>query len=261
MRLGLIADVHGNALALDAVLRDLEQVRVDEIACLGDIAVGPQPVESMERVRGLGCPTLMGNWDAYFVHGFPAPRTELDRRLVELGGWWAAQLSRGNLAYLGGLQTIVELPLGDAVRVFAAHGSPASFEDEILPTTPDDLVDQMLGEHQAPLMAFGHTHFQMVRRHGDALLVNPGSVGLPFMRPAPVMRICPWAEYAVVEIEDGRLSVDVRRTPFDIAQFLTVMRESGMPHGDWWIGLWASELSTAEGAAGAATLPTMRAAS
>ena len=238
MRLGLIADVHGNALALDAVLRDLEQVRVDEIACLGDIAVGPQPVESMERVRGLRCPTVMGNWDAYFVHGLPAPRTELDRRLVELGGWWAAQLSRGDLAYLGGLQTTVELPLGDAVRVFAAHGSPASFEDEILPTTPDDVVDQMLGEHQAPLMAFG-----------------------PFMRPAPVMRICPWAEYAVVEIEDGRLSVDVRRTPFDIAQFLTVMRESGVPHGDWWIGLWASELSTAEGAAGAATLPTMRAAS
>jgi predicted phosphodiesterase len=244
MRLGLIGDVHGNALALEAVLRELEEKPVDEIVCLGDIAVGPQPVEAVRRIRDLGCRTIMGNWDAYFVHGFPEPTGELDARLLELGAWWASQLSAGELEELG---PAVELSLGDGVDLLAFHGSPRSFEEEILPTTPDAELETMLAGRRAPLMAFGHTHFQMVRRHGNAMLVNPGSVGLPFARPEPVMRICPWAEYGIVAVEEGRLSVELHRTRFDVEAFLEIQRTSGMPYGDWWPDLWASEPSAAHG--------------
>src|SRR5215210_5908656 len=91
MRIALIGDIHGNLLALDAVLAEVAG-EVDGMLCLGDVAVGPQPVEALERVRGLNCPVLMGNWDAWFLDGFPELPEERGRRLVETAEWWAGHL-------------------------------------------------------------------------------------------------------------------------------------------------------------------------
>ena len=66
------------------------------------------------------------------------------------------------------------------------------------------------------MLAGGHTHFAMVRHFDGALVVNPGSVGLPFAKQEKVMRISPWAEYAIVDWDDGLRSVDLRRTAFDV---------------------------------------------
>src|SRR5207244_13495959 len=81
MRIGLIADIHGNVFALDAVLAELRRDEVDMILCLGDVAVGAQPVEAVERISELGCRTIMGNWDDYVLDGLPWPPTEFNRRL------------------------------------------------------------------------------------------------------------------------------------------------------------------------------------
>jgi putative phosphoesterase len=233
VRLALISDIHGNLPALDAVLEEIAQEDVDEILCLGDVAVGPQPAETLERVRELGCPVVLGNWDAYFVKGFPPQKTEIGRQLVEMGEWWAGQLSPEHRAF-------IETFVGEIRRagLVAFHGSPRSYEDFIYATTPDPELSQMLDGTRAPMMAAGHTHFAMVRHYDGALLVNPGSVGLPFAKQEAVMRISPWAEYAIVDSSHGRLSVDLRRTDFDVESLLALIKTSGMPHADWWAGLW-----------------------
>jgi predicted phosphodiesterase len=238
MRVALIADIHGNLLALDAVLEELERDPVDAILCLGDVAVGPQPTETVERVRALGCPVVMGNWDAYFVDGFPDPGNELAQRLTEIGAWWADQLTPEQRKYMECFPPCVELDLNGDLRLLAYHGSPRSYEDFVYATTDDDELEEMLDGKHAPVIALGHTHFQMLRRHDDVLLVNPGSVGLPFARRARVMSMSPWAEYGILTVEDGRLSVDLRRTPFDVQRLIRLIVASGMPHAAWWAGLW-----------------------
>jgi hypothetical protein len=83
----------------------------------------------------------------------------------------------------------------------------------------------------AALYAGGHTHTQVLVRHQRALVINPGSVGLPFdsFPPSHTSRNPAWAEYAVVTAESGRTRVDLRRTPFDVAALLRAARASGMP--------------------------------
>jgi predicted phosphodiesterase len=238
MRVALISDIHGNLFALDAVLDELERDPVDAIVCLGDVAVGPQPTETVERVRTLGCPVVMGNWDAYFVCGFPEPTNEVGQRLTEIGAWWAEQLTPEQRGYLEGFPHCLELELDGELRLLAYHGSPRSYEDFVYATTDEAELQSMLDGARAPVMALGHTHFQMLRRYDDVLLVNPGSVGLPFSRLAEVMSISPWAEYGILAAEDGRLSVDLRRTPFDVAGLVRLITDSGMPHAAWWAGLW-----------------------
>jgi len=238
MRLGLIADIHGNVPALRAVLAELKRDEVDRVVCLGDVAIGPQPTETTELIRSLDCDVVRGNWDEYFVNGFPEPRTELSRRLYDMGAWAVEVMSPRVRDYLASLELLALIELAPEVRLLAFHGSPRSTEDWIVATTADGEVERMLAGFQAPLLVGGHTHFQLLRRLGDSVFVNPGSVGLPFRRPAPVMDICPWAEYGLVEAADGRLSVDLRRTAFDVEELRRIILASGMPHAAWWADRW-----------------------
>ena len=89
-------------------------------------------------------------------------------------------------------------------------------------------------------MLAGHTHVQMARMIGGRLVVNPGSVGLPF-RGLPVGElqvISPWAAYALIEIEKGRISVDLRRAHHDVEELLRHVIASGAPHATWWAETW-----------------------
>jgi predicted phosphodiesterase len=75
--LALISDIHGNAVALDAVLADLTRRGADEVICLGDVAAGgPQPREVIARLRELDCQAIRGNADGWLLDGLPAGRSD-----------------------------------------------------------------------------------------------------------------------------------------------------------------------------------------
>jgi predicted phosphodiesterase len=242
MLVALIADIHGNVPALEAVLAELERDGAERVLCLGDVGIGPQPVEALERLEELGCPVIMGNWDARFLGRHTHLDGELEHVLVALGAWSTEQLSPVHIDFVKTFSQTLEVSLGEGVTLLASHGSPRSYEDAILATTPDDELERMLEGRTASVLACAHTHFQLFRRFEESVIVNPGSVGLPFRRQQRgVMRIAPWAEYAVVAYEHGRFAVELRRTPFDVDRFIQIMRGSGMPHADWWAGLWSSE--------------------
>src|SRR5262245_22502770 len=112
MRIGLISDIHGNLPALEAVLEELDRESVDQIVCLGDVAVGPQPSETLARVKALGCPVVMGNWDAAFLRDMPEPRDEVGEMLVEIGNWWAGFLTPEDRQFMERFQPSVELMIG-----------------------------------------------------------------------------------------------------------------------------------------------------
>jgi predicted phosphodiesterase len=241
MRIAFISDIHGNRIALDAVLAELERESFDRLICLGDVAAGPQPQASLERVRELDCPVIMGNWDAAFLHGMPEAHNEVEQMLVEITAWWAAQLSQDDRSYIETFTPTLELPLGNAGRLVCFHGSPHSYDDWIFPTTPDGEVERMLSGFEAQVMVGGHTHLQMMRRLEVGMLVNPGSVGLPFLHWWPnTVEVAPWAEYGLIDIDGDRLRLDLRRTEYDVAALLRLSRSSGMPHADWWGGTWSA---------------------
>lgn len=159
---------------------------------------------------------------------------------LEVDRWCAARLSAEDMKYLRGFQPILELGLGDGLTLLCCHGSPRSFNDVIVATTPDDDLAGMLGGHSATVIAGGHTHQQMLRRYRGAILLNPGSVGLPYERGpgAEDVRNPPWAEYAVLSQQNGFLGIELRRVPIDAGAVARAIRESGMPHAELWARDW-----------------------
>jgi predicted phosphodiesterase len=238
MRIGLISDIHGNLFALEAVLAELAGERLDDLICLGDVAaLGPEPRAVLDRLRDMRCAVVMGNTDAWFLTPPTEATDEIDRVLIP---WSIAQFTDDDIEYVRAFPPAIERPLEAGLTLLCFHGSPHSYNDVILSTTPDDTVEVMLGNTHASILAGGHTHLQMVRPHGDAHLINVGSVGLPGVGPQAAQRNrhVRWAEYAVVEAEGDRLEISLRRTPLDIDQMVARARSSGMPAVDWWATLW-----------------------
>lgn len=248
-RIGIFSDMHGNAVAFEAVLAELRAEGIERFVCLGDVvAAGPQPREVAQRLRALSCPVVMGNTDAYALEASQAGanvagnENETIRRLLEMNRWTAEQLSDDERAFMAGFAPTITLALANGGSLLCYHGSPRSYEEGIVPTTPPEELDILLGEGTAMVLAGGHTHQQMLRRHRERLILNPGSVGLP-VESVPFGfdgRKPPWAEYAILRAGDSGLSVDLRRVPFDVAALLAAARQSGMPHAEWYAKNWIS---------------------
>jgi diadenosine tetraphosphatase ApaH/serine/threonine PP2A family protein phosphatase len=193
-------------------------------------------------VRGLGCPVVLGNWDAWSTSGFPTADDPVGAMLYEIGAFWAHHLTDDDRSFVTTFVPTLDLETGDGTVMHCFHGSPKSFSDWIFATTPDDDLEPFFADTDAPILVGGHTHLQMVRRFGKQTIVNPGSVGQPFAQWWPkTIRVAPWAEYAVVDAADGRLQVEMCRVPVDVDALLRFCLDSGMPHARWWVDSWSSE--------------------
>jgi putative phosphoesterase len=246
MRIGLIADIHGNLAALDAVLAHLEGDQVDHLVCLGDVAaLGPQPGAVIARLRDLGCPCVLGNTDAWLIPDPPLvaePATTVP--VAGLTRWCADQLSAADLDFLQALPPTSEISLDHGRTLLAFHASPRSLDDVVAATTSVAELQTMLAGYEADVLAGGHTHIQLLRRFGQRHIVNPGSVGLPGVGPGgpalPVNERVDWAEYALIDTSGNGLTIAFRRVPLDVAEMLAIAAASGMPHLDWWAARWST---------------------
>jgi predicted phosphodiesterase len=220
MRIALISDIHGNYLALRAVLADAEAHGAGSVACLGDVAtLGPRPREVLRVLRERGVPCILGNHDAFLVEPELVERYTRVPVIVEAIDWCRAQLSPDELAFVRTFAEDREIPLGGGRTLLLFHGSPDSNMKDVLATTAPAELDALLGGRTASVMAGGHTHIQMLRQHRGTWLVNPGSVGMPFREYVAGQRpeIMPYAEYAIVDATTDAIGVELRRVPLEKA--------------------------------------------
>ena len=239
MRYAFLSDIHGVFHALEVVLADIRRAPVDKIVCLGDVAgLGPQPREVLACLRQLQIPVIMGNHDHYLLNPQLTENHHPWLRAAEQ--WCLAQVSEDDLEFVRSFKPNLSLVDDSNVTLLCFHGSPRSNEEWLYPTVTSETLDEIFGEQNASVWVGGHTHVQMVRQHKGKLLLNPGSVGKPFRFPMEDANqfIFPWAEYATLEILDGRFSVNLHRLPIDFEQIAQAARASGLPDAEFWLSTW-----------------------
>jgi predicted phosphodiesterase len=217
-RIALISDLHGSEIALDTVLQEVKRSGVDRIVCLGDVAtLGPQPLAVLHRLQDIGCDCILGNHDEFMLDSELVHSYSEIPLIVSAVDWCRAQLSSRELDFIRAFARTLELPLDGSNTLFLFHGTPESNMTDLLATTPPDVVDDMLRGQRAQVMAGGHTHIQMVRQHRGALIVNPGSVGMPFRAHTGggPPEILPHAEFAIVSSRNGAITVELQRLALD----------------------------------------------
>jgi putative phosphoesterase len=233
MRIAVISDIHGNAFALDTVLADIHGQRVDRIVCLGDaIQGGAQPAETVQRLRELDCPVVMGNADAWLLSGRDTGGEGVTPVQEEVRQWSLARLTPEDRAFIAAFAPTITISVTEQEALLCFHGSPASFDEIILPSTPYETVRQHLNGQDALWFAGGHTHLQQIRRVGDGFFFNPGSVGVVYNHEQPEdnLHLDPWAEYAILDATETATSLEFHQVPLAMPEFLALLRQSDRPH-------------------------------
>jgi putative phosphoesterase len=239
VRLALLSDQHANDSAFRAALEDVERLGVEAIVCLGDVAQGgAEPAQTLDRLADLGCETVLGNADALLLEvptDSPEPITE---RHLEVREWTLEQLDASHLEQIRSFTPVVRREF-EGVSLLLFHGSPRSYDDVLLPELGGEALEPFLGQDVA-LLAGGHTHLQWTRRIGEALYVNPGSVGIAYDRHTdpPVLR--PLAEWALVTVASGLVAVEFRQVPYASEDVQAAALRSGRPHADEWAAQWGA---------------------
>ncbi|MFI7603598.1 metallophosphoesterase family protein [Micromonospora sp. NPDC049366] len=215
-RVAVLSDIHGVLPALEAVLAEPEVAAADLIVLTGDIAAGPQPVQVLDLLADLGDRVrwVRGNADRELVQaraGKPAP--------IEVSNWAAGELRDDQVARLATLPLTVTLDVDGLGPVLFCHATPRDDEEVVLVDTRVERWAEVLADvpGEVRTIVCGHTHMPFARLVNRRLVVNPGSVGMPYGGPG--------AHWALLGP-----GVQLRRTDFDVdAACARVTAESTFP--------------------------------
>jgi predicted phosphodiesterase len=231
MRIAVLSDLHGNLLALEAVLADLRRRGpFDQIVVAGDLVwSGPWPAEVVDRVRALNAVVIQGNTDAFFCRTADNPPAgKQEERFAAHLTWMRERLGPERVRYLASLpfsHRISPAPGGDLLVV---HANPTDYDRPISPHISDAELDELLlvagHEPDWRALAFGHLHIPFIRRWRGRLLVNVASVGLPLDGD-------PRAAYAILTWDGALWQAEHHRVDYEVPVVAYHMRHSGMPRG------------------------------
>jgi len=242
MRLAILADIHANLPALEAVLADIQQYDVDGIIVAGDlIGGGPQPAEVVRLLRSLDSLMIRGNNEDYFLAyeaGDAPDNWRVSYQWATLR-WSYRRLDRETLDFIALLPGQRVIALDGIAPIRVVHGSPQSpsgrlFPDHdpaklhwfrkagLLPPDRDpDRLDVTLAQINEPVLVCGHTHIPWKQEQEGRMVLNPGSVGAPINGDVR-------AQYALLTWQDGHWQAEHRAVPYDLGHIRAAFRESGL---------------------------------
>jgi predicted phosphodiesterase len=219
----------------------MKKAGFDHIVCNGDmIQGGPQPHETVQLLREMKCSIVMGNSDAWLMTGVETDAylipEERRKKLDTVRAWSLSHLNEEDHAFINSFQPTVTIDLGRGRSLLAFHGSPTSFDQPLLPSTPEDEFQEILKPYTNSILTGGHMHLQYTRRLRDSqnFFFNPGSVGVAYNHEQSNENglLDPWAEYAILTVDGVRTQLEFRRIPLDMKKMADMYRKSGRPFAD-----------------------------
>jgi predicted phosphodiesterase len=242
MRIAVISDIHGNRLALEAVLADIRKQGPDQTVNLGDHVSGPlEPAETADILIGLNLPSIRGNHDRWVTEFAREDMGKTDKFTID-------RLKPEHLDWLRAMPATYTLD----DQMFMAHGTPASDETYWMEhitgsggvaLRPVKAIEKAAEGLDFPVLLCGHTHTQrMIRLRDGRILVNPGSVGCPAYhdnepKPHMVGTGAPDARYAILDRAKSGWLVTFRIVPYDHEAASKMARDNGRKD-------WAKALAT-----------------
>jgi predicted phosphodiesterase len=220
-RVAVLADIHGNLPALDAVLRDVDAAGADLVVLLGDIALGPMPGPTLDRLASLGDRAIWvhGNCEREMVTAFDGG--EVPGPFARQAAASAALIGREHRDLLDGLPLTVTVDIAGLGPTLFCHASPRRDDEMLLVDSPPERWAGALAEVSAPAVCCGHTHMPFDRLAAGRRVLNPGSVGMPYGHAG--------AAWALLGPD-----VTLRKAGYDTAAAARQIGASGLANADEW---------------------------
>jgi putative phosphoesterase len=222
MRVAAIYDVHSNLPALEAVLHDIREARVDQVVVGGDVVPGPMPSEAMTRLLELKVPVhfIRGNGDREVLSRMMGEDTgTVPEKFREVIDWVAQQLSTEHEEALAGWPQTYTVQISELGEVLFCHATPRNDTEVFTRLTPEDRLMKVFAGLDVTAVVCGHTHMQFDRMIGGIRVLNAGSVGMPYGKPGAYWLL----------LGPG---IELRHTPYDLEKAARRIRGTGYPHAE-----------------------------
>lgn len=223
MKIAVLSDIHGNLIALNAVLSDINKLGINKFIIAGDHIIDcPHHNEVLEKVRNLNGYVIKGNREKYIINYHKGVHKEWSKhKQMEATVWTYNTMDEDNLKYIDQLpeQLNISLPQMDAIRV--VHGSPFGISEPLFPDKHPERIESVLKGIKESVLICGHTHESWSKAVHNKLIVNPGSVGVPFNKNK-------YAEYAVLTWEDNQWIVSHHQVKYDLKELEQTFYEGGL---------------------------------
>ncbi len=185
MRVAALYDIHGNLPALEAVLDEVRQAKVDEIVIGGDVVPGPMSREALTCLLDLDLPTrfIQGNCEVAVLAEVAGEQARVPEQAREAIRWAADQLDAAQRERVATWPKTSRLEMPGIGNVLFCHATPRDENECFTRATPEDKLLPIFEGLGAAVVVCGHTHMQFDRMVGSVRVVNAGSVGMPFGDP------------------------------------------------------------------------------
>ncbi len=230
-RIVILSDVHGNASALEAVRQAIRTEKPDLVAIAGDLVLnGPEPAATVDLLRtmeGDGAAIVSGNTDIAvadfdYAAAFPWMSDGVPEAFQAAAEWAHDALGDERIAWLRRLPAERRLRADDGTMILVCHASPGSQTAGFDQVLEGSVVIERASRTDARVIACGHTHLPEVRDLGWKLIVNAGSAGYVFDGD-------PTASWALLDIADGEVTAEIKRTEFDVLTVANAISARGLP--------------------------------
>ncbi len=220
MRVAVLADVHGNLPALEAVLADVDAAGVDAVVLAGDMTVGPLQGETLELLFSLGERAIWvgGNCERNVVEVFDGTYRQTGAAHEAGTIWCGRQLTRAQRDRLAALPLTVSVDVDGLGPVLVCHATARDDEEILLVDSPLAWFEEGFAGVEEATVVCGHTHMPFDRLAGGRRMANPGSVGMPYGPPGTL------AYWALLGPE-----LTLRRTAYDLERAAAVLGRSAWP--------------------------------
>jgi len=227
MKILVLADIHGNLPALNAVLTEVEEEGVDQILVAGDILGGPYPVEVIRILYDLKACMIRGNSDEYIVNIYSNPTDSKWYKSKQFAPvyWIYKHLNQHWLNFINSLPKQKVISLEGTDDILMVHSIylpmlPTDASGVLITDKYYDLVDSYTKSIEQQVLIFGHNHVHWNQKVNTCLALNPGSVACPLNGTIG-------AQYAIIEWVHDHWEADIRSVSYNLQEINDAFVESG----------------------------------
>lgn len=223
MKIGVIADIHGNLHALKAIVRDLLEAGVTQYIIAGDlIADCSQPNEVLDYIKTLNATVIKGNREDYVLNYLEGqnPNWEACEQMASVV-WTANHLTQQNIDYIKSLSESCVLSFGELGSITVVHGSPFNISEHLYEDKAQDRLQEAVNSCHTEVLICGHSHRPWKKEVNETLVLNPGAAGVHFNQQSG-------GEYAVLSCEDGIWMASHHVARYSVEEFKQMMLASSL---------------------------------
>jgi putative phosphoesterase len=227
MKLAVIADIHGNLPALNAVLAEIKDEKVNKILVAGDILGGPYPVEVIRKLHALDACMIQGNFEEYIIkiYSNPSDSNWYTSKQWTITYWIYKRLDQRWLRFINSLPKQKVISLNGTDDIFMVHSIyqpmlPTDASGILIPDKYTEIVDSYTKSIDQSVLIFAHNHLPWNQKINGCLALNPGSAGFPLNGTIG-------AQYALMEWEEDHWEANIRTVHYNIDEANNAFVKSG----------------------------------